>query len=168
MLIKVRNRPIGCGRFASLMELYESNYLLVRLLIPRLRQLPEGRYLSRVVGCLDLELRDIQHSRYTTTFKLTYRFSAPGRRACEPDLMLRLYHDARTCEVVSGLIDTRRQDVRRVRRLDASWRLNRFLFKWLRYCLRQGHRFHAAQPLPLPDTGALEADQNRHSAEPSI
>ncbi len=32
---------------------------------------------------------------------------------------------------------------RRDYNLDAKWRINRFLQKWLGYCLRQGHRFRA-------------------------
>lgn len=129
------------GRFASLMELYENNYMLVRLLIPELRTLDEGHYVSRVSDAMDLELSQIEHSRYTTTFNLTYRFENSLRQPREPDLTIRLYHDARTAEVVTGLIQTQRAESRRKRGLDDSWQLNRFLFKWLRYCLHQGHLF---------------------------
>lgn len=123
------------------MELYENNYILARLLIPQLRDVGPGVYLSKAPGCLDLELSQIEHQRYTTTFKLTYRFTTPGRAPREPDLAIRLYHDARTCEVVSGLLSSKRTSPRRVRQLDESRRLNRFLCKWLRYCLYQGHSF---------------------------
>lgn len=137
-------KPNTSGRFASLMELYENNYMLVRLLMPNLRHFSADCYVSRVAGCLDLELSQIEHNRYTTTFNLTYRFSQPGRSAREPDLTIRLYHDARACEVISGLINSRRSDQRRVRNLDESRRLNRFLHKWIRYCLHQGHSFTSA------------------------
>lgn len=123
------------------METYENNYMLVRLLVPHLRQLEPGHYVSKVEGCLDLELSQIEHNRYTTTFNLTYRFRQPGRAAREPDLNIRLYHDARTCEVVSGIVNNRKGHRRRVRKLDECRRVNRFLYKWLRYCLRQGHSF---------------------------
>jgi len=140
-LIIELDKPRTSGRFASLMELYENNYMLIRLLAPDLRHFQSDTYISRVEGCLDLELSQIEHNRYTTTFNLTYRFRQPGRAPKEPDLTIRLYHDARACEVVSGLISSRRGEQRRVRQLDESRRLNRFLFKWLRYCLRQGHGF---------------------------
>lgn len=129
------------GRFASLMELYERNYVLVRLIAPRLREMGEGEYLSRAPGAMPLELSRIEHDRYTTTFNLTYRFSSRQRHAREPDLAIRLYHDARTCEVMSGLLPGCRIGVRRTRDLDEGWRLNRFLERWLGYCLRQGHGF---------------------------
>ena len=133
------------------MELYENNYMLVRLLAPELRQFSEDCYLSRVAGCLDLELSQIEHNRYTSTFNLTYRFNQPGRSAREPDLTIRLYHDARACEVISGLINSRRSDQRRVRNLDESRRLNRFLYKWIRYCLHQGHAFCGANAIDSVD-----------------
>ena len=132
------------------MELYEKNYCLIRLLVPTLRTLAgqpsaDDQYVSEVDGCLDLELRQIEQSRYTTTFNLTYRFGERHHRTqFEPDLTIRLYHDARTCEVVTGLVRTTRSDLRRSRNLEESLRLNRFLHRWLTYCLRQGHSFSEA------------------------
>lgn len=150
MVVVERAKPKTSGRFASLMELYENNYMQLRLLVPQLRTLNEGLYISRVKGCLDLELSQIEQNRYTTTFNLTYRFSDRMRGAREPDLTIRIYHDARTCEVVTGLIRTARSDQRKSRNLDESWRRNRFLHKWVRYCIRQGHGFdsiHAEGPV---------------------
>lgn len=130
------------------MELYERNYMLVRLIAPRLREMGEGEHLSEVPGATPLVLSHVEHGRYTTTFNLTWRFSARQRHAREPDLAIRLYHDARTCEVMSGLMPGRRAgegerrlEPRRTRDLDEGWRLNRFLERWLGYCLRQGHGF---------------------------
>lgn len=141
-------------RFSSLMELYENNYMLVRLLIPELRQIADATavsdqpgqrvvYVSTVEGCLDLELSAIEHSKYTTTFNLTYHFSNDLRNPREPDLTIRIYHDARTCEVMSGLLQGMKHGPLRRRDLHEGYRLNRFLSKWLRYCLRQGHGFHS-------------------------
>lgn len=136
-------KPRTSGRFASLMDLYEQNYMLVRLLAPSLRKMGAGEYLSEIPDALPLEMSGIVHNRYTTTFNLTYRFSdhGQGRQPREPDLTIRLYHDACTCEVMSGLISSCRVESRRVRDLVNGYRLNRFLNKWLRYCLRQGHGF---------------------------
>lgn len=134
-------RPKTTGRFNSLMELYENNYMLIRLLAPGLREYQSKSYLSQPDKLLPLELSAIEHNRYTTTFKLTYLFSSASRHDREPDLTIRLYHDARTCEVMSGLIPDSRTESRRTRDLDDGYRLNRFLHKWVSYCLRQGHGF---------------------------
>jgi len=133
------------GRFASLMELYESNYMAIRLLVPGLRSLPAGNdlvYVSEVSDCLNLELSRIEHEKYTSTFNLTYRFASDSRNPREPDLTIRIYHDARTCEVMSGLLQGTRHGPLRTRDLTEGYRLNRFLQKWIRYCLRQGHSLH--------------------------
>jgi len=115
--------------------------MLIRLLAPGLREYHQKTYLSQPDKLLPLELSAIEHNRFTTTFKLTYLFSSASRHDREPDLTIRLYHDARTCEVMSGLIPSGRTESRRTRDLDNGYRLNRFLNKWVRYCLRQGHGF---------------------------
>lgn len=165
-------RPRTSGRFSALMELYERNYMLVRVLAPALRE-ATGTRLSAVEGELPLEMRDIEHGRYTTTFRLTYRLSsrdACGREGREPDLAIRLYHDARTCEVMSGLLPGETGEERRVRDLDEGHRLNRFLNRWLDYCLERGHGFEGARrrarpsPSARPDRDAddvLDADERR-------
>ncbi len=144
MYSTLMHKPRNSGRFASLMDLYEQNYLLMRLLAPDLKSMSQGSFVSRVPGAMSLELSELEHSRYTSTFRLTYRFSGSslrGRNRREPDLAVRLYHDARTCEVMSGLMPGGRIEIRRKRDLEEGRRLNRFLQKWLSYCLRQGHQF---------------------------
>ena len=142
------HKPRNSGRFEILMDLYERNYMLMRLLAPELRSMNEGCYVSRTADAPALELRDITHSKFTSTFKLTYHFEISGqaRKPYEPDLFIRLYHDARTCEVMSGLLPEGRFTARRTRDLENGQRLNRFLHKWLAYCLRQGHSF-SEQPV---------------------
>ena len=131
-------------RLARLMEGYESNYLLVRLLVPGLAELQAGeRRVSQVEGCVDLNLEVLEKGRYTTTFRLTYIFSERGVSRDEPDLTIHVYHDARTAEAMSGLIHGRRHEQRRRRDLDEGWVLNRFLYKWIRYCLHRRHRFES-------------------------
>jgi uncharacterized protein YqiB (DUF1249 family) len=147
-------KPRTSARFACLMDLYEQNYLLMRLLAPELKRMGPGSFISRVPGAMTLELSDLSHSRYTSTFNLTYRFSGNsvrGRSRREPDLAIRLYHDARSCEVMSGLMPEGRLEVRRTRDLEEGRRLNRFLNKWLSYCLRQGHAFNdRSEPVAEP------------------
>lgn len=128
------------------MELYETNYILFRRLCPELDRLTPSA-VSIAEGALDLHLRIVERSRYTTTVKLTYHFeNDKGRSIPEPDLRLRIYHDARQVEVLRS--SARRSiDSSGIEapldesELAAKWKLNRFLYKWLRYCLYQKHRF---------------------------
>ena len=157
------------GRFASLMELYESNYVLLRVLAPDLRQLQcdQTTYVSVVSGCLDLELSAVKHEKYTTTLNLTYRFVSDARRPREPDLTIRIYHDARTCEVMSGLLQGMRYGPQRTRDLDYGYKLNRFLNKWLSYCLRQGHSFRDGQVEAYTHVAQLDEMGRNHGADNS-
>lgn len=132
-------------RLARLMESYESNYMLMRLLAPDLAVVEAGeRRVSRVEGCVDLLLEVLEKEKYTSTLRLTYLFREGEVQREEPDLTIRVYHDARTAEAMSGLIHGRRHEQRRRRDLDEGWILNRFLYKWIRYCLHRGHKFRAS------------------------
>jgi len=149
-----QKRKVTDRRFGDLMELYEQNYVQLRLLVPDLKTSTTTTRLSRVPGCLPLYLQVVEKSPYTTTLRLTYRFLLPpetkpatgkaigrARSLLEPDLLLRVYHDARTAEVVSGLIHGQQHVTRLTRGLEKSWKLNRFLYKWLRYLQLRGHQF---------------------------
>ena len=143
--------------FRALMALYEDNYV-------RFGQLARGldgvgdTSVSKRLREVDLCLRVLERGRYTTTVSLTYRFqSGGGERMGEtgetgekplsaPDMKIKLYHDSRQAEVLS----CHPGDARRFRWLRRSscrstiqwrWRMNRFLFKWLNYCLKSGHGF---------------------------
>jgi uncharacterized protein YqiB (DUF1249 family) len=132
------------SRFAQLMDLYEQNYLLTRLLVPDLRKLELGEHTSRAQGCLPLYLNVLEKEKYTTTLCLSYRFrEKKAQYPKQPDLIVRVYHDASTAEAMKGLIHGQRYTRRMSRTLRESWKLNRFLYKWLRYCLHRGHLFEA-------------------------
>lgn len=129
------------------MSIYECNYIRLRQLIPDLAAVGAGAR-SQAPGALDLHLSIGERNRYTTTLTLTYRFEDSEGEFPAPDIQVRIYHDARLAEVVScGRRRGRRNEVydswRRDYTLDAKWRINRFLQKWLGYCLRQGHRFRS-------------------------
>ncbi|RPH54218.1 MAG: DUF1249 domain-containing protein, partial [Lysobacterales bacterium] len=85
-----RARP---GSFVSLMSLYESNYIRLAWLAPRLESI-HGSLLSEVEGDCPLHLSVDERSRYTTTLRLTYRFEEPTGVIADPDLLIRVYHDA--------------------------------------------------------------------------
>ena len=134
--------------FVSLMDLYENNYLRFRKLVPDLNSLEQHAY-SRINGCMGLHLSVLERSRFTTTLRMTYHFTEGSCLYAEPDLKLRIYHDARLIEVLSGHLKHGRQKLENLP-ADAKlekWKLNRFLYKWLGFCLHQGH-------LIQNDTGA--------------
>lgn len=159
----VRQKYKTTDRFGNLMELYEKNYMQLRLLVPALKDGPLTTAISAVPGCLTLYMQMTEQNPYTSTLRLTYRFvnsDGSGTRASfEPDLTIRVYHDARSAEVLSGLLHGQQHVQRTTRSLDESWKLNRFLYKWLRYLLYRGHRFSLCSE--TQDWVDLEEDQKR-------
>lgn len=131
------------------MALYEENYIRLRNLIPR----PDAvgrRAVSRVAGCIDLHLEIVELARYTTTLRLTYVFDDASGERREPDLYVRVHHDARTAEAMNVSLPRGRYRFEAQRTLRRSWERNRFLHKWLGYCLRRGHHFPAPEGARAP------------------
>ncbi len=128
--------------FVSLMDLYENNYLRLRRLIPDLSALPD-RAVSRVPGCLSLHVSILERTKFTTTLCLTYFFEEGERGMEEPALTIRVYHDANQVEVLTGHLHHGRQRFDHIseKAIKIKWKLNRFLYKWLGYCLYLGHSF---------------------------
>lgn len=128
--------------YVSLMDLYENNYIRFKKLVTDLHAINEVG-VSNLPGCQDIYLKVTERSRYTTTVRMSYLFhNDDGGAVYEPDLKLRIYHDARLVEVMAGHLRHGRQRLDRlpVSALKSKWRLNRFLYKWLGYCLHLGHR----------------------------
>ena len=113
-------------QFAKLMDLYEQNYILIRVLAPNLEKTTPGEYASKISGCLTLYLGVIDREKYTTTLNLSYRFREKSPYPKQPDLTVRVYHDANTAEVLSGLIHSQRYVQRQSRTLLRSWESNRY------------------------------------------
>lgn len=130
------------------MDLYESNYINMRRLIPLMPEHPI-HLISQVPESLDLHLRLLERSRYTSEVNLTYWFTQGETSSLEPNLHIRIYHDARLAEVLIAQlrhlpafdIESFASQPADTSQLYRRWKINRFLFKWLNYCLRQGHRF---------------------------
>ena len=139
------NRPgqspvdINPRSFASLMNLYEYNYLRLKRIAPDLAI--ADRMISVSPGHLDLYLDVTERCRFTTMVRLTYRFEEAGQQILQPDMHIKIYHDARSAEVLDRL-DRRHRRVYSGETLLEKWRLNRFLYKWLGYCIYQNHYFH--------------------------
>lgn len=144
-----RARP---GSFVSLMSLYESNYIRLGWLIEDLSAI-DGRIVSTVAGDCPLHLTVEDRSRYTTTFTLTYLFDDSARTIADPDLQIRVYHDARLAEVQScarwhrhSMLESIRSGLARA--LGDRWLRNIMLNKWLDYCVERGHWFAAPAIVP--------------------
>lgn len=147
-VVSWRSRPAS---FVSLMSLYESNYIRLGWLIEDLSQVTEPA-ISTVDGDCPLHLKIEERSRYTTTLNLTYVFEEDARALADPDLQIRVYHDARLAEVQSAarwhrhsMLESLRSSI--TRGLGDRWRSNMMLNKWLDYCVERGHRF-TLTPVP--------------------
>ncbi len=140
--ISWRARPRS---FVSLMTLYESNYIRLGWLVPDLRRLT-GSLMSTVPGEPPLELAVVEQCRYTTTLAMSYLFDDSAGWLREPELEVRVYHDARLAEARGTAADPAHPHLRRIaadlpREHGRRWSCNMLLNKWLEYCAGSGHRF---------------------------
>ena len=144
------------GTFAALMDLYERNYIQIRRLLPVMPPAGTG-CVSQVAGGLDLHLHIIERCRYTSELILTYQFGQADGIIAEPNLRIRVYHDARQAEAAAAhlrhyptfTVNTLASHWADSASLLTRWRINRFLYKWLGYCLRQGHSFATCADHPV-------------------
>jgi uncharacterized protein len=140
-----RARPVS---FVSLMTLYESNYIRLRALVGDVRRLA-GRTVSSVPGDMDLHLEVIEHSAYTSILRLTHLFADGDAAVAEPDLEVRVYHDARLAEASRCPARARHPALAALHdglpsTLGQRWRRNMLLNKWLDYCAERGHRIQSS------------------------
>lgn len=140
--------------FVSLMDLYENNFLRLRRLIPDLSKMPTST-VSALPGCLPLHMRILEQTKFTTTLLLTYYFEEGETLLAEPALTIRVYHDAHQVEVLTGHLRHGRERYDHIPEMAKAvkWKLNRFLYKWLGYCLYLGHQFSDdSMADPIPDS----------------
>jgi len=125
--------------------LYECNYIRLRNLVPDVDAMPDS-VISRIPGVLDLHMQVVERNKFTTTLNLTYYFTDKEGRFPAPDMRVRMYHDAQVGEVIAcgrrrGNRHAEYNRMFNTYTLAEKWHMNRFLQKWLGYCLMQGHRF---------------------------
>jgi uncharacterized protein YqiB (DUF1249 family) len=131
--------------FGGLMALYESNFIKLRMLVGDRCPAGEQR-LSMAPGDIDLHLFVESTARYTQILRMTYLIEDDGQPVADPDLLIRVYLDARMAEV-AGWAEHHRHAVlqdladRFGRELDRRWSRNMMLSKWLDYLLDSGHSF---------------------------
>ncbi len=138
------------GSFTALMTIYESNFIKLLHLSRELRSMPgsaQPLLISRTDQDCDLHLKLLRRETYTTTVNLTYWFDQDiAEPVADPDLTLRIYHDASLVEAVSGREEHHHPALQVLARahsleLDRRWRNNIMLNKWLDYLLDMGHAF---------------------------
>lgn len=129
--------------FVGLMSLYESNYLRLLQLIPEIDRL-DGCFRSRVAGECDLYVEILERCRYTVTLSLTYRFNGVDGDVANPDMVVRVYLDGSQAEAMGVRSQYRQLPLQRLvashrHELDARWKRNIILNKWLEFLSDQGH-----------------------------
>jgi uncharacterized protein YqiB (DUF1249 family) len=133
--------------FGGLMTLYEANFLKLRQLVGGLDS-RTGRAVSYSESDCNLHLSIEVRSKYTCELRLTYLFADSGGALADPDLLAKVYFDARMAEVRSWADDHQHQLLQTLNRrfmngVDQCWSRNMMFSKWLDYVLEQGHRFSA-------------------------
>jgi uncharacterized protein YqiB (DUF1249 family) len=136
------------GTFTGLMTMYESNYIKLHQLAS-VMSWPVDAIVSSSPRDNDLHADIVRREPYTTTLRLTYWFDDAGGPAADPDIVVRIYHDARLVEAVSSGEAHRHAKLRELAKrsndeLDRRWRLNMLLNKWLDYLYEVGHSLSAA------------------------
>ena len=139
--------PALPNSFTGLMDIYETNYIQLKLLLGSIDTLPEQQF-SLVAERLPVLLEVRERSAHTTTLFMTYLFSSYTDTVHEtrPDLLIRVYHDALQAEVLSHRCRfedrlIQQQHLPLDNMLSCRWRMNRFLFKWINHLRRQGYTF---------------------------
>ena len=123
------------------MALTASNYAkLMRLLPPNNGTTVTDNILA-IEQQPDLSISLQQKSRYTETYEL--RQAHPTDNRLGRCFIVRLYHDAKVAEVLSGLNDAMLPPVypypnSKMKQPDEKIQLNRFLGEWLSFCLQFG------------------------------
>jgi len=139
------------GSFGGLMALYEANFIKLNQLVSNLGDCAEIQ-LSGVPADSDLHLQIEKRSKYTCEIRLSYLFAEGEIFIADPDLVARVYFDARMVEV-KGWINSHRHELLRTlkrqhrRELGDCWSRNIMFSKWLDYLLEQGHAFPSAAAL---------------------
>ena len=127
------------GSFVGLMTLYESNYIKLNYLFPKIRQYNTDKSIKSLFGN-DIHLGINKKTKYTMIVSMTYSFEEIDIIEYEPNLTIKIYFDSRSAEVIgvgklnkkSRLRDITYQNKNIINQL---WRRNIILNKWLDYII---------------------------------
>ena len=138
------------GSFGGLMVIYEANFIKLNQLVHGLADCSGYRQSYSDNGC-NLHLTIEERTKYTCHLRSTYLFNGSEKSnesVADPDLLAKVYFDARIVEVRGWRNADHHQLLREVGRrykrvLDQCWTRNIMLNKWLDYLLDQGYQFPA-------------------------
>ena len=150
--------PYPCT-FAGLMEVYETNFIHIRNLLGDVRS---GTDVYRIEfdAAPAVWVRILERTKYTATLNMRYA-QMEGMCAEEiPDIDVKIYFDALQAEVNalsksgSSKSGSSRSGDRvypqvdpLLANLDKRWKANRFLYKWLAYCVSKKTRIVCVRQL---------------------
>lgn len=128
---------------SDLQAVCEVNYARITTLLSDV-DVENLTYQLRLSSTLCYQLRLVDAGRYTSTLEVTQQHSHDDR-VKQPDMVVRLYHDARMAEVTQCAQITRFEPRyhypnQRMHHPDEKHMLNRFLGEWLSFCLQQKPR----------------------------
>lgn len=127
-------RPQIFKNSTRLLEIYEQNYVLFRLVLPQLPK-ESAWYALEAEGRSPVFVHRLSTHPYTSEWLLGHFF--PHRERCfAPDFTIRVYHDARLVEAMP----IEQKPVGEVREYKLA--LNRALGEWLDYCHRYRYRLN--------------------------
>ena len=136
------------GSFAGLMTIYESNYIKFLNIYPNieLRVPIKNILVSHSDNDHDLFLTLDYEDRYTTSINLTYRLELNDELVLDPNLNLKIYHDAKLIEANSNHTNYIHSKIKKIanknfKELNIKWKNNIMLNKWLDYMIDVKHRF---------------------------
>jgi uncharacterized protein YqiB (DUF1249 family) len=133
------------GSFSGLMLLYESNYLKLMLLTGPIGDC-DNHWISRARADNDLHVHRTLAEPYTTTLNMTYWLrDGSGLELKDPDMTVRIYHDAAQAEVLNCRSRHHHRMLRELAESHAGeltrrWQINMMLNKWLDYLVDCGHQ----------------------------
>lgn len=130
------------------MALYESNFIKLRMLVGDIGNVHDCLVSTTPSDC-DLFLWVESTARYTQILRMTYLFDEQDSVVADPDLVIRVYLDARMAEVAGWAEHHRHAKLKGLanrfgRELDRRWSNNMMLSKWLDYLIDARHSFSAA------------------------
>ncbi|OGT21962.1 MAG: hypothetical protein A2V90_06340 [Gammaproteobacteria bacterium RBG_16_57_12] len=126
--------------------LYEGIYARLQHLLCNMQDAPTGACYA--IGS-QIGFRILERHKYTTILLLTIRMPAAAPLIPDLEMGIRLYHDAGVAEVQSYQNNKYIQPDYdypnpRMHQPDEKHQVNRLLYEWLDYCLRQGRRLPAS------------------------
>lgn len=139
--LRARLEALPKRNLGGLMRLYESSYQRLMRLLPEW-PLPFEAAQSQVAQDHTLHVTSVERCPYTATIRLYYLFGEDR----QPDLLIKVYHDAQLAEAIS-VGNYHRCEVLREFDFEAEsavhnlWPANLLMDKWLSYLLQQGHGF---------------------------